>query len=609
MCGILGSINVPFDGAALDLIQHRGPDSSGFEQFTVGPHHVYFGHRRLAIVDLTVAGHQPMSSINRDASLIYNGEVYNHAELRRSLREVPFRGHSDTESVLYALREFGIQAAAGFNGIFAFAFLDHRLKKLYLARDPFGVKPLYYRRKGNGLVFGSELRPLIKLIPDELDRENLALALKLRYTPSPKTLFKDTARLRPGHVLEVNLSGRDLRTREFCYITSDYLQESMSLNDAVSRYGELLEAAVQRQLMSDVDVGILLSGGVDSALIAMLAKENSTSALHTFTIGFNEKSDADEIPEAAETARLLGLPHHPIQINQGDFFSALETCTAIVEEPLATTSIIPMYYLTQKVSKQMKVVLSGQGADEQLGGYRRYQGELIASRLPAFLARAALDIASYTNFESEPIVKGLRAACTPDDLERFVSSYTVFENDDIERLIGQPDHSSKKLLKYFYDQLALADRANSVERMMSLDLRTNLPDDLLLYTDKISMHHSLECRVPMLDLDVVKFVESLPARYRVTARTGKRIHKLFAEKKLPREIVNRPKKGFASPTATWFRKGDRLREILLSRCSTFASIFDLNHVEMIIRQHEGGRNREKQLFMLLSCYFWFAAMP
>ena len=608
MCGILGSVNLPFEVPTLDLIQHRGPDSMGMSHHIAGPHRVQLGHRRLAIVDLSSAGQQPMTSMQGDATLIYNGEVYNHLALRRSLNEMPFRGHSDTETVLNLLHKFGIKSVAELNGIFGFAYLDSRLGKLYLARDPFGVKPLYYRVKDNSLVFSSELKPLLRLIPDDLRRENLAVALRLRYTPSPATLWSNTKRLKPGHVLEVDLHHTELRFREYSYVRALPTQSKLKFTAAVRRYGELFEAAVERQLMADVDVGILLSGGVDSALVAALAKKHSSSSPRCFTIGFNGESDADETPDAAATAATVGLPHEIFHIDQGDFFDALEKCTMIVEEPLATTSIVPMHYLCRQVSRHVKVALTGQGADEPLGGYLRYQGEVIASRLPRFLARAALAIGEYTNFDSAPIMKGLRAACTTDDIARFIGSYSVFERDEIQRLCGVNDTESDRLLRYFYDTLDLKSQPRSVERMMSLDLRTNLADDLLLYTDKISMHHSLECRVPMLDLELIQFIESLPASYRVTATTGKRIHKAYATSYLPAEIVNRPKKSFQSPTAKWFRTGDRLRDILLARNSTFARFFDLTEVERLIRQHEAGRNREKHLFMLLSCFYWMQAM-
>ncbi len=608
MCGILGTVNVPLQTAALDLLAHRGPDGEGSVALPVGGHQVSFGHRRLAIVDLSENGRQPMVSSDQRHWLVYNGEIYNHEQLRLTLPDVGFRGHSDTETLLEGLARRGTRVLNELNGIFAFAWLNLAERKLYLVRDPFGVKPLYYVLAPNRLAFASELRPLLDIVPREVDRESLATLLTLRFSPSPDTLFKGVKKLRPGHVLEVSLGDGPVVAREYAYVTPvrNTPPDVLPYAEARKRYGELFEQAVERQLMSDVEVGVLLSGGIDSALVAAAAQKRSSRPLKAFTIGFTDTDagDIDEIADARETADLLGMEHHVARMGFTDFLETLRTCVRIVEEPLATTSIVPMYYLARLASQQVKVVLSGQGADELLGGYTRYQSELYRQFIPPALARAAGSVAGWLGVRNERLTRGLSAIGGTDDVERFLGAYRVFGNQEIAALIGPGHGHARERIGDLYDTLGCASLPSGIERIMSLDLRFGLADDLLLYTDKITMRHSLECRVPILDLELVKFIESLPYEYRVTLRRKKIIHRDYASGALTQAIIQRQKKGFLSPTRKWFREGGALRDILLNRGSRFASICDLTAVDMTIQQHERGFNRERHIFLLLCLYYW-----
>lgn len=604
MCGILGAVNRPFDEEILSLIKHRGPDSSGLVDVNVGGQRVTLGHRRLSIVDLSPAGHQPMQTPCGRFSLIFNGEIYNHQELRPGLHGVDFRGHSDTETMLHHIAQHGIEAVRDFNGIFSFAFVDSGAGKLFLVRDPFGTKPLYYCRQGEAFVFSSEIRPLRKMVEDSLDLDNLAELLRLRFSPSPDTLFRNIRKVRPGHILELDLRNPALPQREYPYLSQPPATIDIPFGEAVKRYGELFEQAVEKQLMSDVEVGILLSGGIDSALVAQYAQKHSTFKMKAFTVGYVEGHEADELEDARATASLLGMEHHEIRIDFSDFLGALQECVRIVEEPVATTSIIPMYSLSQMASSQVKVVLSGQGADEPLGGYGRYQGELIRDYLPAPLARIVGVMARLSGVRNDQVLRALGALPETDDIARFLRIYSVFDNPQICRLIGREDSKSPERLRYFYDLLGAGKRSHSVERMMALDLRMNLSDDLLLYTDKITMHHALECRVPILDHALVKFVESLPHSYRLKLGRTKIIHKAFARLSLPESVVRRKKKGFLSPTKTWFRKAGPLRDILLDPAARFASTFDLSEVGRVLTEHENGFNRERHIFLLLCLHSW-----
>jgi asparagine synthase (glutamine-hydrolysing) len=608
MCGILGSVNLVFDQQLLDQIKHRGPDDSGIDSFFLKNHSVTLGQRRLSILDLSPAGHQPMISSCGEYAIIFNGEIYNHQELRgKLLNNNFFKGHSDTESILYYLIEYGITSVKDFNGIFGLAFLDLKANKLYLARDPFGVKPLYYNHKDNDLIFSSEIRPIkLKLTDRELDKDALACLLRLRYNPSPYTLYKNLRKIHPGHYLEVDLNSNDISIYERSYLDGPSVLVTNSIkSNEVEEYGNYFEKAVNRQLLSDVPVGILLSGGVDSAMVAAIAQKYSSTALKAFTIGFDGDHYEDEIHDAAKTAEFLGLDHYVKRISFDDFLSRFKECAQIVEEPLATTSIIPMYYLSELASKHVKVVLTGQGADEPLGGYPKYKSELILNNIPGAIQKLMKSMLSNFHFKNEKLERGMRSLGISDELQRFLSIYEVFSNSEINDLISHQDSTSIDRVNYFYEILNCKDKKHSVERMMALDTRMNLADDLLNYTDKITMNFALECRVPILDLDLVNFIESLPYQSKLSLTKGKIIHKEYAGKLLPDEIINRKKKGFGSPTTNWFKsESASIKNILLNHNTPFAGVFNQKKVAEIITQHENGYPKEKQIFLLLGVYYF-----
>ena len=409
-------------------------------------------------------------------------------------------------------------------------------------------------------------------------------------------------------MLEIDLDRTSLAAREYSYVPPIRSPGAVipSYPVAVKRYGELFERAVERQLMSDVEVGVLLSGGIDSALVASAAQRRSPRPLKAFTIGFTgaEAGDVDEISDARETAELLCMEHHAERMGFPDFLATLRECVRVVEEPLATTSIVPMYYLARLASQQVKVVLSGQGADELLGGYTRYQSELYRRFVPRSFARLAGLLAGRLGVRSERLTRGLDSLGGADDVDRFLGAYRVFDDQEIAALIGPGQDHAREHIDSLYETLGCASLPTSIERIMSLDLRFGLADDLLLYTDKITMRHSLECRVPILDLELVHFIESLPYKYRVTLRKKKIIHRDYAGGALTPAIIQRKKKGFLSPTRQWFRDGDALGAVLLNRDSRFASVFDVTAVDSTIRQHGLGFNRERHIFLLLCLYYW-----
>jgi len=603
MCGILGSLNNKITEDILNSMLHRGPDSGAIEEYHIQGNSIYFGHRRLAIVELSEAGHQPMQTLDNNFAIIFNGEIYNHAELRKSLPEIVFRGNSDTETILYYLAKYGVDAVKDFNGIFSIGFLDFNQQQLYLIRDHFGVKPLYYIQKENQLSFASEIKPLQLLLGNQIqiDKENVAELLKLRYNPSPDTIYQEIYKLRPGHILKCDL--KNDKTTISSYIKPVNIITNYGFSKAVDKYGQLFEEAVKRQLMSDVEIGSLLSGGIDSALVTYFAQKHTNRPIKTYTVGFREEIFSNELAEAQITADFLKTEHHNIIITPDNFKSILKETCQIVEEPLGTTSILPMYYLNQRVSKDVKVVLTGQGADEPLAGYTRYKGEILAHSIPGFIFNLAKPIAQLS--KKEKWIRATNALAIKDTIHRWDTIYALFTDDEIKKLIGINDTKSVNRIAYFYNLLD-SKRKKDVEAMLSVDLRMNLSDDLLMYTDKVSMNFTIETRVPMLDIELIKFVESLPIDYKLKGNKTKRIHKVFASEILPQEIINRPKKGFMSPTEKWFREdlGDYYIDLLENeKNSLYFELFNKKEVLKIFKEHKSGFNREKQIFTLLSLYY------
>ena len=603
MCGLLGSINKDISDDILSLIKHRGPDDTGVVKLSIDSDELFFGHVRLAIQDLSEAGHQPMYSQCGDYIMIFNGEIYNHSNLRETLDKLRFKGSSDTETIVNYLAKFGVDSVTRFNGIFSFCFMDIKQKKLYLVRDRYGVKPMYFCNNAESFIYSSEIRPIRKLNLTRLDKVSLATLLKLRYNAAPTTLYKEIKKLHPGHILEYDLKNKKFDIRTF--ISPSYINKNVRFDAAMKKYGELFEQAVRRQLLADVEVGVLLSGGIDSALVAYYAQKYSDKPIRTFTIGFEEHDDSDETEDARETAKILGTDHYEVKITNGEFENFFKNCIDIVEEPLGTTSIIPMYFLNKLVfDNQVKVVLTGQGADEPLGGYKKYQGELFSRKYPRFIFNILKPISKF--IKNEPIYRAVNSLGEKDIIKRFELISTLFSDDDIKKLIQVNDTKTDSLIQYFYDVLDGKNK-DSVTSMMANDLRMNLSDDLLLYTDKISMNFGIEARVPILDNDLVEYIESLPLEFKINGKESKYIHKKFAESVLPSEIVYRNKKAFKSPTEKWFKgeKGLIYKKLLTKENTTFSEYFNLDTVAMFFDLHmKGKKNMEKQLFTLISIYYW-----
>lgn len=613
MCGIAGSVNIPVTRRMLQTIGHRGPDSMGLTEASVGDNTVFFGQTRLAIVDLSEAGFQPMSDPSGRFTILLNGEIYNHEDLRRGLGDISFRGHSDTETVLHFLIRNGVGGFAKLNGIFAIAFLDRLECKLYLARDPYGVKPLYFHQYGGRLSFGSEVRVISEMIGSTgISQECLYAYLRLRFCPSPLTLFEGIRKLEPGHYMEVDLASKALPSRITFYSYRPERGSLISEADALDQYDGLVRSAIKRQLMADVPIAILLSGGVDSALLAYLAIEVSGKSFETYTVGFNMATGANELADAAATARFLGTRHHELLMSGQQFSKSSASLVDVIEEPVGSQSLYPFYHLIEQVHRDgYKVALSGQGVDEGMGGYGRYNFQNCFDRFASPLWRPLKQLEKF--IRNDKVRRGLSAIGERDRARRFVESYAFFEPRHLDGLLASghtfgSDSEDRlvEMLRRRADLYQLGD-ADGLDYMLILDARLALTDDLLLYTDKLSMRHSMEVRVPFLDLELMAFVESLPGRFKCTISKNKILHKKLAERYLPTEVTRRKKKGFYIPRQEWYRglPGQVMRAEVESDSSSFSSVFNKSFVLRMFDDHREGRyNYEDQLYSIMNLFYW-----
>ena len=616
MCGITGLYNYRDTnvGATRDrvirmsgTIAHRGPDGDGC--FVDEHGRIGLGHRRLSIIDLS-SGHQPMSNAENTITIVFNGEIYNYQTLKRELQAkgYRFRTSSDTEVVIAMYQVYGVEAFKKLNGIFAFALWDSVNARLLLVRDPFGVKPLYYSVYENGIVFGSEIKSILasRLIQKNLDLEALSVFLSFRFNPSPSTLFDGIHKLEPSRYLSVDRDG----VSKFEYqIYSPRTNQEIGFEAAVVQYRERIEDAVKRQLISDVPVGLLLSGGIDSAVIGSLMTRNSSQKIKSFTIGFEGEGDFNELAMARETAGIIGTDHYETVISKKEYLDYFLKSFYYLEEPIAITSITALYIISKIVSQHVKVVLCGQGADEPLLGYGRYAAEKYVSKYAPLLRCFPLALISKWYNTSEIIERLIDALRYDDELDRFHSIYGILK--DKQTLLKPEFYRDTNAAEKEIIGGILSGATNiqdSVCRMAFVDVRFNLADSLLLLADKVSMANSLELRVPFLDHELMNFLESLPTEFKLKGLNAKYIHKRAALTMFSSTIVNRKKIGFATPVGEWLRNDlkDTFLEMVNNQSSAANTFFDKNEVMRIFKAHcERASDNERKLFIILSFEQWY----
>lgn len=565
MCGIAGEVS--FRGAPriedvvhlTRRIRHRGPDDSGTWRSPASE--CVLGHARLSIIDLSPLGHQPMVDPRSGNTISFNGEIYNYRELRKELEAVgeKFRSATDTEVILALYRRHGTECLSRLRGMFAFAIWDEQGKRLFLARDRVGKKPLNYAIAGEGLVFCSEIDPLSRhaKVSRDLDTEALELYLQLQYIPAPWTIYKNIRKLAPAHYAVFDQSGISIER----YWNVDYSKKiKISEQEALDGLEEKLSEAIRLRMIADVPLGALLSGGVDSSVVVALMAKLSGEPIRTYSVGFDEQ-DFNELPFAAEAAEICGTTHHP-EVVSGAVEHLLPLIARHYGEPFADSSAVPSFLVCQTARRHVAVALNGDGGDELLGGYPRYRlssAQLgVASLVPdgapaAYLAGISAHFVNAATVPARAARKIVTEYAWPE--LRSVGMYADFWNDeDRGRLL--PGRTGRSVLPNWragWLEGAQRHASNPVDRMLWYDNRTYLPGDLLVKMDIAAMHCGLETRSPLLDHEVIEYCARLPVDLKVNRGTGKYLLKRLAERYFPSAFVHRTKMGFGIPLADWLR--------------------------------------------------------
>jgi len=621
MCGICGQFNfVGNEPVELETIRrmtgtiaHRGPDDEGY--LFAGS--LGFGFRRLSIIDLA-GGHQPMSDAEETVWVMLNGEIYNFKELRAELekRGYQFRTNSDTEVIVHGYKEWGTEVLNHLNGMFGLAIWDVKKNRVIVARDAMGIKLIYYRIAHGELTFGSEIRPILAAenSKQEVDPVALNLFLRFRYTPSPLTIFQDIRKLAPGTMLVIE-NGRCREERWYNYAPTPFSGPKEE-KEATRELLELYRAAVRRHLLSDVPVGILLSGGLDSGLLLALMNEQG-GPWPAYTIGYGETFEDDELTDAAETASLLGARHTSVRLDQSEFEKSLPGIVECLEEPVAASSIVPMYFVSQRARQDVKVALIGQGPDELFGGYKRHLGVYYGDwwrGLPRGL-RSMIGFAVNGLPRNETLKRGVSSLGSDDRLRRYQNVFSLVPAETIDGLFRDdvlPKRRSHELVEYWQALLPQMAHTDELGGFQLLEIRSSLPDELLMYADKLSMAHSLEVRVPYLDRTVVEYVQRLGANFKIRNGTRKWLHRQVCECYLPQRILKRKKRGFAvNVVDEWFHsslKGE-LTQLLLDESSLMFELLRPESVQRLLEAHRSRRqDNHKLLFSLVMFEQWLRRM-
>ena len=643
MCGIVGYWNLggpaidpsAFQGM-LDALTHRGPDDAGtWEDPGAG---LCLGHRRLAILDLSAKGHQPMSNESGQIWITYNGEVYNFREIRQELVKFGhrFRSNSDTEVIIKAYEQWGMDCISRFRGMFAFALWDSRRRKLYLVRDRAGVKPLYYYRDSKLIVFGSEMRALA-LCPSlerRLDLSSLFHYMQFGYISPPRSIFEDVSVVRPGHYIEFGENGYRNEVKYWDIV--EHYQRGIEMeasgywakrseDEVLEEFEEILARGFKYRMVADVPVGIFLSSGIDSSIVAAVLAKKLGMDINTFTIGFTRK-EFNEAEHAKEIATALGTNHRELYIDPETALDNVGRLPQIFDEPFGDNSGIPTYLVSQMARENVKVALSADAGDELFAGYYRYfaagRYRRFLDRTPALvsnLSRTLLDVlpasmidAAYSAMTmgrhklagfQDKLLKAKRMLAHKDQALLYEAATSDWYGDDLRSLLpGSPPENED--IPHVFDALKGAD---FITKMMCLDFKKYMVDDVLTKVDRASMAVSLEAREPFLDHDLVEYAATLPLRYKYRAGESKYLLKRVLYKYLPESMFQRPKQGFAAPIGEWLR--GPLRPLVERQLSPEAvrgdAIFDPQAVSQSLARFYGNKSvSANQIWYLLEFQMW-----
>lgn len=626
MCGITGWANLDANSspqagdeallhAMCDVIRHRGPDSEGLWTDSG----VALGMRRLSVIDLHT-GDQPVFNADRSVIVMMNGELYNYREVRAGLqkRGYKFITNSDTEILPHLYDEYGDAMLEHVSGMFAFALWDMRKKRLLIARDRFGEKPLYYGIFDGKLIYGSEPKTLLAH-PDvnvDLDLNALRQYLSFDYVPAPHSIYKNINKLPAAHKLV--LENGEVKVERYWSLSFKKPDETPSIREAAEHLRELLSDAVRRQLVADVPLGILLSGGVDSSTVAAFAVRHATETVKTFSIGFTEDS-FDESKFAREVSRHLGTEHYEDILSVDTAAGLIGDIGHWLDEPLSDGSLLPTFLLARFVRRHVTVALGGDGGDEIFAGYPMYYGHKMAQmydRVPRILRKGVIEPVvnnlpvSSKNLSFDYKAKRFVRAANYDTVTRHHSWFGSFSIDAQNSLLTGDvlANTSADIYRGAKNLLAACDAESRVEQMQFLDMNFYMAEDILTKVDRAAMAVSLETRAPFLDPRVAEYAASLPPEYKLKGSKGKYILKEAVKDMLPASILARPKKGFGIPVAEWLRGklNPLLRDMLASERLRKQGIFDPAFVEKLLTEHEQHKaSHHKELWTLLVFQLWY----
>jgi asparagine synthase (glutamine-hydrolysing) len=625
MCGIAGWINLENNRgenhseavlhAMCERMKHRGPDSEGLWL----DDRLALGMRRLSIIDLHT-GEQPVYSEDKSIVVVMNGELYNFREVRADLekRGHKFETNTDTEILPHLYEEYGEAMLEHINGMFVFALWDKRREKLLVARDRFGEKPLYYGVFDGKLIFASEPKVLLSnpSVRAEIDTNALRQFLSFDYVPAPHSIYKGISKLPAAHLLTVEKG--EVKTRRYWNLTWHKNGSTPPLEKAAEELRELLADAVRMRLVSDVPLGILLSGGVDSSTVAAFATQFSTEKVKTFSIGFEEDS-FDESKFARQVANHLNTEHYEDRLSVEKAADLISEIGTWLDEPMSDGSLIPTFLLSRFVRKHVTVALGGDGGDEIFAGYPMYFGHKVANlygKVPRVLRNGLIEPivnnlpVSTKNLSFDYKAKRFVAASKYDLVTRHHSWFGSFSIDQQQNLLSKDviSKTSNDIYKGAKELLEICDAESEIEQMQFLDLNFYMAEDILTKVDRASMAVSLEVRAPFLDPRVAQFAAQIPLEYKLKGNKGKYILKKAVEPLLPRNILQRPKKGFGIPIAEWLKQrlNPLMHELLAPGRLKNQGLFDAAFVQKLIKEHEtGAASHHKQLWTLLVFQLWF----
>jgi asparagine synthase (glutamine-hydrolysing) len=626
MCGIAGVVEfnrrAEVDPQVLRrmcaAMAHRGPDDEGIH--TEG--RVGIAMRRLSIIDVA-AGHQPLSNEDGTIWIVFNGEIYNHAALREQLqsRGHRYRTHCDTETIVHLYEEYGRDCVQHLRGMFAFAIWDSRKKRLLVARDRLGIKPLYYRATADSFLFGSEIKVILAHPGGEarFHRASLPEYLAFGYLSGQETFYEGILKLMPGQTLELDESG-EIKIQQYWDLHLADADASHSENYYIQKYREMLEEAVSSHLMSDVPLGVFLSGGLDSSAVAALMTKIRRAPVETFSVGYSEHAYS-ELPYARTVAKHLNSIHHEVMVSRQDFFGALPNLIWHEDEPIAWPSSVALYFVARLARECVKVVLTGEGSDETLGGYTRYAftrrnaafDRIYRGVFPATLRRKIRESISDTNMIHATIRRKLSHTFVALDgnswssfyFDNFFAAFGAAEQqellaDDFAAELG--DGTAYRHVLDYWEHSS----GDMLQRLLYTDIKTYLVE-LLMKQDNMSMAASVESRVPFLDHALVEFAANIPAKFQLRGMAGKRILKKAVEDLLPHSIIYRPKLGFPTPWSGWLAgpQLDSIQEMLLESRSMDRGLFKRPAIERLFQEHRAHhRDNYDRIWRLLNLELW-----